>query len=263
MRSAALRRWLVISSGAIGTECQSRDVRPEVTDLQRGRFLSVEGGEGAGKTTQVGLLAAALGRSGIPVRVTREPGGSPGAEAIRRLLLEGERERWDAICEALLLVAARRDHVSRLITPALAKGEWVISDRFADSTLAYQGFGKGVALEELGLLHRSALGDFAPDLTVILDLPVELGLARAAARSASDRFERLGREFHERVHRGFRQIAADNPHRCALIDAAGDPTMVHHAVLATVKERLGMEFGPHPGALAASGESECPAPAEG
>src|SRR5205809_3277586 len=164
----------------------------------RGRFISIEGGEGAGKSTQVGLLAAALGRAGIPVQATREPGGSPGGEAIRRLLLEGERERWDAISEALLLVAARRDHVTRVIAPAVAQGVWVVSDRFADSTMAYQGYGRGLGLQDLATLHRFALGDFAPDLTVILDLPVEIGLTRAAARAAADRFESLDREFHER-----------------------------------------------------------------
>src|SRR5271167_4067608 len=141
----------------------------------RGRFISIEGGEGAGKSTQVGLLVAALDSAGIPVRATREPGGSPGGEAIRRLLLEGEGERWDAISEALLLVAARHDHVTRLIAPSLAQGIWVVSDRFADSTLAYQGYGRGLALDDLAALHRFALGPFAPDLTVILDLPVRSG----------------------------------------------------------------------------------------
>ena len=205
----------------------------------RGRFISIEGGEGAGKSTQVGLLVAALDRAGIPARATREPGGSPGAEAIRRLLLEGEGERWDAIGEALLLVAARRDHVARVIAPALAQGVWVVSDRFADSTMAYQGYGRGVALEELATLHHFALGDFAPDLTVILDLPVETGLARAAARAPADRFERLGRDFHDRLRLGYRQIAADNPTRCVLVDAAGEPQTVHQAVAAAVEQRLG------------------------
>ena len=205
----------------------------------RGRFISIEGGEGAGKSTQVGLLVAALDRAGIPARATREPGGSPGAEAIRRLLLEGEGERWDAIGEALLLVAARRDHVARVIAPALAQGVWVVSDRFADSTMAYQGYGRGVALEELATLHHFALGDFAPDLTVILDLPVEIGLARAAARAPADRFERLGRDFHDRLRLGYRQIAADNPTRCVLVDAAGEPQTVHQAVAAAVEQRLG------------------------
>jgi dTMP kinase len=225
----------------------------------RGRFIAIEGGEGAGKTTQAGLLAAALGRAGISVQTTREPGGSPGAEVIRRLLLEGETDRWNAVSEALLLVAARRDHILGLIAPALTQGVWVVSDRFADSTLAYQGYGKGVALEDLAILHRLALGDFAPDLTLILDLPVEFGLARAAARSASDRFERLDREFHERVRHGFLQIAAANPRRCALIDAAGDPLTVHQTVLAAVKEHLQLTLAPHPTPLPAGGEREGPA----
>ena len=206
----------------------------------RGRFISIEGGEGAGKSTQVGMLVAALDRAEIPARATREPGGSPGAEAIRRLLLEGEGERWDAVSEALLLVAARRDHVTRVIAPALAQGVWVVSDRFADSTTAYQGYGGGVPLQDLAALHHFALGDFAPDLTVILDLPVEIGLARAAARSAADRFERLDRDFHEKLRQGYRQIAADNPTRCALVDAAGDRHSVHRAVAVTVEQRLGV-----------------------
>jgi dTMP kinase len=214
----------------------------DVTD-PRGGFISIEGGEGAGKSTQVGLLVSALDRAGIAVKATREPGGSPGAEAIRRLLLEGEGERWDAISEALLLVAARRDHVAGVIAPALAEGVWVVSDRFADSMMAYQGYGKGLGLQDLAALHRFALGDFAPDLTVILDLPVETGLARAAARSPADRFERLDREFHEKLRQGFRQIAADSPARCILIDAAGDPQTVHRAVVAAVEQRLGLSFG--------------------
>ena len=207
-----------------------------------GKFITIEGGEGAGKSTQAGLLAEALAVSGIPVRVTREPGGSPGGEAIRRLLLEGEGERWDAISEALLLVAARRDHMIRVIAPALAEATWVVSDRFADSTLAYQGYGKGIPLDQLAALHRFALDDFAPDLTLILDLPVEIGLARAAMRSTADRFERLDHEFHQRLRRGFREIASSSPTRCVLIDASGDLQMVHSAVLAAVRERLDVRF---------------------
>ena len=209
----------------------------------RGRFISIEGGEGAGKSTQTALLVAALDQAGIATRATREPGGSPGAEAIRRLLLEGAGERWDAAGEALLLVAARRDHVARLIAPALAQGQWVVSDRFADSTIAYQGYGRGLTLADLAALHRFALGDFAPDLTLILDLPVEIGLARAAARSAADRFERLDREFHERLRRGYRQIAVDNPARCVLIDASGDAQSVHRAIRTAVEQRLGVALG--------------------
>jgi len=207
--------------------------------VSRGRFITIEGGEGAGKTTQVGLLLAALARARVPARATREPGGSPGGEAIRRLLLEGDGDRWDAVGEALLLVAARSDHVARLIAPSLAQGIWVVSDRFADSTLAYQGYGRGLALEDLAALHRFALGNFAPDLTVILDLPAEIGLARAAARaSVDDRFERLDRPFHERLRQGFRQIAEENGARCVLIDGSSDPQTVHRAVLDAIVGRL-------------------------
>jgi dTMP kinase len=209
--------------------------------VRRGRLITIEGGEGAGKSTQAALLAAALEQSGIAVVATREPGGSPGAEAVRRLLLEGEGERWDAVSETLLLVAARRDHVEKLIAPALTGGKWVVCDRFADSTLAYQGWGRGVALEELRRLHRFALGDFAPDLTVILDLPVATGLDRAAARAAvADRFERLDRDFHERLRQGFRAIAAAEPARAVLIDATSEPQAVHRAVRALVESRLGI-----------------------
>jgi dTMP kinase len=209
--------------------------------MPRGRFITVEGGEGAGKSTQVALLVAALERAGIAAMATREPGGSPDAEAIRRLLLDGDGARWDAHSEALLLIAARRDHVTKLIEPALARGGWVVSDRFADSTLAYQGYGRGLAAADIALLHRFALGDFAPDLTLILDLPVSIGLARAAARSPeADRFERLDPSFHDRLSEGFRQIAAANPARCVLIDAAGSTEAVHRAVLDAVAQRLGV-----------------------
>jgi len=207
----------------------------------RGGFITIEGGEGAGKSTQVNMLVAALTRAGIAAQRTREPGGSEGAEAIRRLLLEGADERWDAIAETLLFYAARREHVTRLIMPALDQGSWVVCDRFADSTIAYQGYGRGLALAELQALHRFALGDFAPDLTLILDLPVAEGLARAARRSGNaDRFERLDQAFHERLRQGFHQIAAADPQRCVVIDASGDVGTVHRAVLGAVVERLGV-----------------------
>jgi dTMP kinase len=211
----------------------------------RGRLITIEGGEGAGKSTQVDLLLAALGQAGIAAQRTREPGGSEGAEAIRRLLLDGATERWDAVGEALMLYAARRDHVVRLIRPALARDVWVVCDRFADSTLAYQGYGRGLPLADLLALHSFALGDFAPDLTLILDLPVAEGLARAARRSGNaDRFERLDAAFHERLRQGFLQIAADNPQRCLVIDAAGDAGSVHRAVLEAVATRLGVAVQP-------------------
>ena len=218
--------------------------QPDVSGAARGRFITVEGGEGAGKSTQVERLVAALAAAGIAARRTREPGGSPGAEAIRRLLLEGEIERWDALGEAFLLNAARRDHVLRTIEPALAQGEWVVCDRFADSTLAYQGSGRGLPLDTLRALHRIALGDFVPDLTLILDLPVEDGLRRAALRpGVTDRFERLDRQFHERLRQGFWDIAAAEPDRCVLIEASGDVEAVHRAIVAAIAKRLGVSFG--------------------
>ena len=170
---------------------------------------------------------------------SREPGGSPGAEAIRALLLQGETERWDATSETLLFFAARRDHVTRTIVPALEAGHWVVCDRFTDSTTAYQGYGRGLALDQLEALQRFALDDFRPDLTVILDLPIDTGLVRAAARSgAMDRFERLDHGFHQRLREGFLAIARAEPARCAVIDASGDVETVHRAILAAVAGRL-------------------------
>ncbi len=209
-------------------------------ELKRGRFITIEGGEGAGKSTQAGLLVDSLTRAGITALRTREPGGAPGAEEIRRLLVEGDPARWDAPSEALLMVAARRSHLTATIWPALERGEWVVCDRFADSTLAYQGYGGGVPLAELEALHRMIAGDFMPDLTLILDLPVELGLKRAAARSGGEkRFERMDRGFHERLRQGFLDIARREPRRCVVISATGDVPVVHHAVLQALRERLG------------------------
>lgn len=187
------------------------------------------------------LLIAALERGGISAIRTREPGGSEGAEAIRRLLLEGVDERWDALAEALLLYAARREHVGRLIRPAVERGDWVICDRFADSTLAYQGYGRGLPLADLMALHRLALGNFAPDLTLILDLPAAEGLARAAGRAGdTDRFERLDLAFHERLRQGFLRIAAENPERCRVIDGSGFRDQVHGRIVDAVAARFGL-----------------------
>jgi dTMP kinase len=206
-----------------------------------GHFITVEGGEGSGKSTQVGLLVAALERSGRAVLRTREPGGTAGAEAIRQLLVNGMVERWDAIGEALLVNAARRDHLVKAVWPALAAGRWIVSDRFADSTLAYQGHAGGVDRAQLAALHRFVAGDFRPDLTLILDLPVELGLARAKSRSGTeDRFERKGAGFHEKIRAGFLAIAKAEPERCAVVDASGGVEDVHAAVLSAVRERFGI-----------------------
>ena len=206
-----------------------------------GRFITLEGGEGAGKSTQIRFLAEHLRTRGIDVITTREPGGSPGAELIRKLLVEGAADAWDGTTEALLMFAARRDHLERTIRPALARGQWVISDRFADSTRAYQGHGHGFAHERIEALYRLVIGDFAPDLTIILDLPVETGLARAAARhGAENRYESLGLAFHQRVRDGFRAIAAAEPLRCALIEADATLEIVRNRVLLAVTQRLGV-----------------------
>jgi len=182
---------------------------------------------------------AALAVAGIDALATREPGGAAGAEEIRKLLVEGDPGRWDAIGEALLMVAARRCHLTATVWPSLERGRWVVSDRFADSTLAYQGSAGGVPRADLALLHRLIAGDFTPDLTLILDLPVELGLARAQERpGAETRFERKPRDFHEKLRQGFLEIGHREPQRCAVIDAARDVDTVHRAVLAAVRERL-------------------------
>jgi len=187
------------------------------------------------------LLAADLARAGITAIATREPGGAPAAELIRELLLKGEPDRWDSISEALLMVAARRAHVTETIQPGLARGDWILCDRFADSTTAYQGYGAGVPLAALAGLHHLIAGDLAPDLTLLLDLAVEEGLARAHARRAAEtRFERKDIHFHKRVRRGFLAIVKAEPDRCVVIDAARPVDEVHRAVLKVIKDRLGV-----------------------
>jgi dTMP kinase len=212
------------------------------------RFITFEGGEGAGKSTHVRGLGEAIRRLGEMVILTREPGGSPGAEEIRALLVGGAVARWDACAEALLHYAARRDHVERTIKPALAAGQWVISDRFSDSTLAYQGYGHGLGRDWVETLHRQVLGELRPALTLILDIPVDLGLARAAQRrsdsktTSEDRYERMGRDFHERLREGFLDIARRDPRRCAVIDAERPVDEVASTVRRVVRERLGLNL---------------------
>ena len=207
--------------------------------VARGRLISFEGGEGAGKTTQIRRLAERLSAGGVEVVLTREPGGSLGAEALREFLVQGDPDRWSPMSETLLLYAAREDHLERLIRPALARGAWVLTDRFLDSTRAYQGAAGGAPAAFIRGLEEAVVRGDKPDLTLILDLPVEKGLARAIHRGGGEeRFERKGRDFHERLRGGFLQIAAAEPERCVVLDAARSPDLVADAIWGVVQDRL-------------------------
>ena len=219
------------------------DSRSRAGTRNPGRFITLEGGEGAGKSTQARLLSDGLRELGIDAVLTREPGGSPGAEAIRRLLVEGDGGRWDRETETLLHFAARRDHLAKTIRPALAKGQWVVCDRFADSTIAYQGAGHGVSVRLIDTLYEMIVEATSPDLTVVLDIPVELGLRRAAARNPNaDRYERMDTAFHQRVRDAFREIVRIRPERCVLVDAAQDQERVQAAIREAVRLRLGADL---------------------
>jgi dTMP kinase len=209
-----------------------------------GKFITLEGGEGSGKTTQIRLLAEALKGVGLDTVMTREPGGAPGAEIIRGLLVEGAIDRWQPMTEALLHFAARLEHVHTTIIPALEAGRWVISDRFSDSTVAYQGYGHDLGQSVMVRLHGVVLGDFQPDLAIILDIPDDVGLARAGKRETADgagedRYERMGQDFHRRVRDGFLDIARHNSERCSAIDADQTPENVHRDILNLIEGRLG------------------------
>ncbi len=207
----------------------------------RGQFITFEGGEGAGKSTQITKLSERLNAAKLRNIVTREPGGSPGAEIMRHLVLSGMGKLLGAEAETLLFAAARDDHVRTVIQPALNQGTWVLCDRFSDSTRVYQGRLGKVAPEVLNAMQRVTIGDLKPDLTFILDLPVEVGLKRAAARRgavAPDRFEAEDLRFHERLREAYRQIAAEDPQRCVLVDAADDPETVAGRVWTTLRDRL-------------------------
>jgi dTMP kinase len=204
-------------------------------------FITLEGGEGTGKSTQAKRLAAALEKQGIETVVTREPGGSPGAEQIRRLFVEGEPGRWEPLTETLLLFAARADHISRTIKPALSSGKWVISDRFTDSTYAYQGVGRGMDRETIRRIETISVADFKPNLTLILDLPVSVGLERANARGSSEnRFEGFDTAFHEKLRQAFVDIARRNGDRCMLLDAGGSEDEVAELIWRTVAKRFNL-----------------------
>jgi dTMP kinase len=208
--------------------------------MARGRFISLEGGEGVGKTSQLAALAEALRGRGLALLVTREPGGSPGAEAIRQLLLEGEENRWNPRAEALLFAAARSDHVATTIRPALERGEWVLSDRFVDSSLAYQGEAGGLGMAAVRDLHRFGSEDFLPDRTLVLTLNEAEGAVRARARDGhlGDRIGSRPPSSHAAVDAGFRHLAASEPERVRLIDASGPPATVTARLLYALGDLL-------------------------
>jgi dTMP kinase len=208
--------------------------------VTRGRFITFEGGEGAGKSTQARRLVEGLRARGLAVVATREPGGSPGGEAIRELLVNGPPERWSPITETLLMYAARRDHLERVIVPALERGAWVVSDRFFDSTRAYQGAGGGAPAALIAALETAVVGEVKPDLTLIMDMPVAAGLARAAGRGTAEaRFESKGAAFHERLRAAFLDIAAREPDRCVVLSADGGLDALAARIWAEVTDRLG------------------------
>ena len=205
---------------------------------ERGRFISLEGGEGVGKSTQVKALATALRERGIEVVETREPGGSTGAEAIRELLLRGDEERWGAHAEALLFAAARADHVDKTIRPALEAGKWVLSDRFVDSSLAYQGGAGGLSIEAVREINAFAIAEYFPDRTLVLTL--EEGAERARSRDVegSDRIGRRSGDYHRKVDAAFRIIAAEEPERVVLVEASGSPDEVTKRLLDAIQDLL-------------------------
>lgn len=207
----------------------------------RGKFITFEGGEGSGKSTQIKKLAERLAAAKLRAIVTREPGGSPGAEIIRHLVLSGMGKLLGPDAETLLFAAARDDHVHTLIQPALSKGTWVLCDRFADSTRAYQGRLGQVPPAVLSAMQRVTIGDLKPDLTIVLDLPVEIGLQRAAARRGTgvpDRFEGENLQFHQDLREAYKQIAAEDPDRCVLIDANADAEAVSARVWTALRDHL-------------------------
>jgi dTMP kinase len=205
---------------------------------ERGRFISLEGGEGAGKSTQVRALTQALQKRGLDVLMTREPGGSEGAEKIRELLLGGSEDRWTARSEALLFAAARADHFERTVAPALNAGRWVVCDRFVDSSLAYQGGAGGLGIEVVRELNAFAIGGHFPDRTLILVLDEGAERARTRDSEGSDRIGGRGADYHHKVEMSFRMIAAEEPERVRLVDASGSPDEVTQRLLDAVEDLL-------------------------
>lgn len=209
---------------------------------KKGRLITFEGGEGVGKTTQISRLAAVLREAGLDVVTTREPGGTEGAEAIRLLVTEGAADRWSPLTETLLFLAARHDHVERLIEPALADGRFVLCDRFIDSTRVYQGLAGTLGLDLIDRLHGVIFENIRPDLTVLLDLPVETGLARRHATGEVNRFEKKVTGFHDEVRQGFLELASSEPDRIRVIDAAPEAAEVSDRIVDLVAGRFALDL---------------------
>ncbi len=210
-----------------------------------GKFITFEGGEGSSKSTQLKNVFNAIKSTNLRCVSTREPGGSPNAEAIRDLLVNGSADKWDPVAETLLFYAARLDHVTKIVKPALAEGNIVLSDRFADSTFVYQGIGKGLTEDYIHSLHQLTLGNFRPDLTFILDIDPAIGLKRALARShAETRFESMNHEFHQMVRAGFLSIARREPERCVVIDANQSPEAITKEIITNINQRLNLSLAP-------------------
>ncbi|PIR38467.1 MAG: dTMP kinase [Alphaproteobacteria bacterium CG11_big_fil_rev_8_21_14_0_20_39_49] len=206
-----------------------------------GKFITFEGGEGGGKSTQCKLLKEAFNNRNIDVTLTREPGGTKGAEQIRKLLVTGDIDKWDSITETLLHLAARQDHVRNLIKPSLESGKFVICDRFSDSTIAYQGYAHGLGLEKIESLQKQILGDFSPALTFILDISIKDGIARAAKRgNTENRYEKMGKEFHSNVRKGFLEIAKKEPERCFVINANDSVEIIHKKIIEIINKKLSL-----------------------
>ena len=210
------------------------------------RFITLEGGEGSGKSTQIKLLDEWLSCKGIDHILTREPGGAPGAEQIRNLVLTGDVDRWTPMTEVLLYTAARSDHVERVILPALEQNKWVLCDRFTDSSVAYQGAGRGVGIEKVKDLQHLVLGDLKPDLTLLLDLPVSVGLGRAVSRETGkatmeDRFERMNITLHEASREVFLEIAKEEPDRCIVVNADQSIDELQLEIRAIIEAKFGIQ----------------------
>ncbi len=206
-----------------------------------GQFISFEGGEGSGKSTQLKMLTLAFEKSGLPFISTREPGGSKGAEKIRSLLVSGEVDSWDSLTETLLFNAARCDHISRVVKPAISEGKTIICDRFLDSTIVYQGIGKGLGTDYIKNLHHMIFGNFMPNLTIILDINPEDGLKRAGGRNHDEnRFEKLDIEFHKLIRAGFLNIAKQEPERCVVLDATQEVETIHRQIIKTIHTHCGI-----------------------